>query len=99
MLIRGSLHERFGLYSLRYPLLADGFFIKRACRDPQVRTVAGAFLAGEFGIGGSTNRARLQTHCEMWQIQLATGENPLVQFLLFQGRLLRLLPSMLRRSS
>ena len=89
MLFRASLHERFGPYSLRYPLLADGWLIKRACTDPRVRTVAGNFVAGEFGVRGSSNNARLQTYCEMWQIQLATGENPLVQYLLFQGRLLK----------
>lgn len=97
MLFRTALHERFGLYPLSYPLLADGYLIKRACTDSQVRTVAGEFVAGEFCLRGSTNRLRLQTFCEMWQIQLATGENPLLQFLLFQGRVLRLLPRMLRR--
>jgi glycosyltransferase involved in cell wall biosynthesis len=97
MLFRTSLHERFGLYSLRYPLIADGYFIKRACTDPQVRTVAGNFIAGEFGLRGSTNGALLQTYCELWQIQLATGENPLVQYLLFEARLLKLLPRLLRR--
>jgi len=99
MLFRASLHARFGLYSMRYPLLADGYFIKRACTDPEIRTVAGEFLAGEFGVRGSSNRARLQTYCEQWQIQLATGENPLLQYLLFQGRVLKLLPRMLRRQS
>jgi glycosyltransferase involved in cell wall biosynthesis len=97
MLFRSSLHERFGLYSLRYPLLADGYFIKRACTDPQVRTVSGNFVAGEFGVRGSSHNARLQTYCELWQIQLATGESPLLQYLLFQGRMLKLLPGMLRR--
>lgn len=89
MLFRASLHERFGPYSLRYPLLADGWLIKQACTDRSVRTVAGNFIAGEFGLRGSSNMARLQTYREMWQIQLATGENPLVQYLLFQGRLLK----------
>ena len=97
MLFRASLHERFGLYSLRYPLLADGYLIKRACMDTQVRTVAGNFVAGEFTLRGRSNTGRLQTFCEMWQIQLATGENPLLQYLLFQARVLKLLPRMLRK--
>jgi glycosyltransferase involved in cell wall biosynthesis len=97
MLFRASLHERFGLYRLRYPLLADGYFIKRACGDAHVHTVAGNFIAGEFGVRGSSNERELQTLCELWEIQLATGENPLVQYLLFQSRILRALPRMLRR--
>jgi glycosyltransferase involved in cell wall biosynthesis len=97
MLFRAKLHERFGFYSLRYPLLADGFFIKRACTDPQVKTVGADFVAGEFGLRGSSNRGLLQTLCEMWQIQLATGENRLVQYLLFQARLLRYLPRIMRK--
>ena len=96
MLFKASLHERFGLYSLRYPLLADGYLIKRACTDPQVKTVAGDFVAGEFGVRGSSNQMRLQTACEMWQIQLATGESPLLQFLVFQARVLKLLPRLLK---
>ena len=55
------------------------------------------FIAGEFGLRGSTNSAPLQTYCELFQIQLATGESPFLQFLLFQWRLLRLLPRLLRR--
>ncbi len=97
MLFRTSLHERFGLYSARYPLLADGYFIKRACLDPQVKVVAADFTAGEFGVQGSSSVRRLQTFCELWQIQLATGESPLVQYLLLQGRLLKSLPRLLRR--
>jgi glycosyltransferase involved in cell wall biosynthesis len=97
MLFRASLHERFGLYSARYPLLADGYFIKRACLDPQVKVVAGDFIAGEFGVQGSSSMRRLQTFCELWQIQIATGESPLVQYLLLQGRLLKSLPRLLRR--
>ncbi|HEY0339791.1 MAG TPA: hypothetical protein VGC34_03205, partial [Steroidobacteraceae bacterium] len=84
-------------YSARYPLLADGYFIKRACLDPQVKVVAADFTAGEFGVQGSSSVRRLQTFCELWQIQLATGESPLVQYLLLQGRLLKSLPRLLRR--
>ncbi len=95
MLVRTRLHERFGLYSMRYALLADGYFIKRACTDPAVRTVGADFLAGEFGLAGLSNRGLLRTYCELWEIQVATGENSLVQLLLLQARILKRLPRIL----
>ncbi len=92
MLFRARLHERYGNYSLRYPLLADGHFIKRVCTAADVKTVAADFIAGEFGMGGSSGRNLVAALCESWQIQLDSGERPLVQYLLFQLRLLRNLP-------
>jgi glycosyltransferase len=56
MLIRTKLHDRFGEYPLRYPILADGYMIKKMCTDPQVKTVQGDFLAGEFSTSGLANQ-------------------------------------------
>ena len=58
--------------------------------------VAAIFLAGEFSVDGLSNRAILRTYCELWEIQVATGESPLLQLMLFQARLLRRLPRILR---
>ena len=92
MLFRKSLHDTFGEYSLRYPMQADGHFIKRACMSKAVRVIAADFIAGEFGQDGFSNRDLARALCETWQIQRDTGENPLIQYLLFQLRLLKNLP-------
>lgn len=98
MLFRTRLHERFGEYPLRYPILADGYFIKRVCTAKDVKAVAADFVAGEFGMQGCSTRNITRILCESWQIQLDTGESPIVQYLLFQLRLLRNLPRILARS-
>jgi glycosyltransferase involved in cell wall biosynthesis len=97
MLLRVNLHTRFGEYSARYPLLADGHFIKQICTDPSVSVVRGDFVAGEFCLSGVSNRQFVRTLCETWQIQLDTGEPPLLQYLLFQARLLKNIFKVLQR--
>jgi glycosyltransferase involved in cell wall biosynthesis len=92
MLFRKDLHARFGAYSLNYPLLADGFFIKQVCGNPEVTVAEGNFVAGRFGLSGKSNQNFIRSLCEMWQVQVDTGENPLLQYVLFQLRLLRYLP-------
>ena len=87
-LIRSALHEKFGAYSFRYPVLADWHFIKRALSSPQTRIVSGEFIAGEFCVIGVSNRNFARTLCELWMVQRETGENLLVQYFLFQARLL-----------
>ena len=99
MLIRKSLHRRFGYYSPKYSLMADGYFIKRVCTSVDVKVVPAEFVSGEFGVQGMSNRQLARAMCESWQVQLDTGENPLIQYLLFQYRLIRYLPKLLRRTS
>jgi len=99
MLFRKALHDRFGYYSLRYSLLADGLFIKQVCTSDKVRVTAVPFVAGEFGTAGSSNRDVARALFETWQIQLDTGENPFIQYLLFQFRLFKRLPVILLRPS
>jgi glycosyltransferase involved in cell wall biosynthesis len=98
MLFRTRLHDRFGEYPLRYPILADGYFIKRVCTAKDVKAVGADFVAGEFGMQGCSARNLTRVLCESWQIQLDTGESPFVQYLVFQLRLLRYLPRILARS-
>jgi hypothetical protein len=97
MLIRTNLHDRFGKYPLSYPILADGYMVKTLCTDASVKTVSGDFLAGEFCDRGISNLNITRVLCETWQIQIDTGENRLIQYLLFQFRLLKYLHKILRR--
>lgn len=97
MLIRTSLHQRFGEYSMKYPLLADGYFIKRICTNSEVKTAGVTFLAGEFSKDGVSHRYLARALCESWQIQMDTGEQPVLQYLLFQLRLVKNLFKIVRR--
>jgi glycosyltransferase involved in cell wall biosynthesis len=98
MIFRKNLHDRFGYYSLKYPVLADGLFIKRACLADEVKVVAASFVAGDFGMEGASNHNLARVLCESWQIQIETGEDALIQFLLFQFRLFRYLPRIIGKS-
>lgn len=90
--MRANLHNRFGDYSWRYPLLADIHYVKRLCLSPEVKVVAGNFLSGEFAMGGFSNNNFVRILCEYWWVQRDTGENPLLQYLLFQIRAFRYFP-------
>jgi len=89
-LIKTALHEQFGPYSLRYPIYADSLFVKRVCIACNTKVVDGGFLAGEFCTkGGISTSNVVRSLCELWMVQRETGEKPLLQYVLFQLRLLR----------
>jgi glycosyltransferase involved in cell wall biosynthesis len=88
MLIRTDLHQRFGFYSARFPLLADVFFLKTLLRSGTVRFAAADFVAGTFAEGGLTTANQLQILAENWQIQMLTEPHPLLQTLLFFGKVM-----------
>jgi glycosyltransferase involved in cell wall biosynthesis len=87
-LIRTDLHQRFGFYSARFPLLADVFFLKTLLRSGQVRFADVDFVAGTFAEGGLTTVNQLQILAENWQIQMLTEPNPFLQTLLFVGKVI-----------
>jgi len=93
--MRTNLHSKFGDYSWRYPLLADSYYVKRLCLSPEVKVVAGNFLSGEFAMDGFSNNNSVRILCEYWWVQRDTGENPLLQYLLFQLRAFRYLPRLI----
>jgi glycosyltransferase involved in cell wall biosynthesis len=88
MLIRTDLHQRFGFYSRRFPLLADVFFLKTLLRSGSVSFAAADFVAGTFAEGGLTTVNPLQILAENWQIQMLTEPWPLLQTLLFFGKVM-----------
>ena len=87
-LIRTDLHQRFGFYSARFPLLADVFFLKTLLRSGQVRFADVDFVAGTFAEGGLTTVNQLQILAENWQIQMLTEPTPFLQTLLFAGKVI-----------
>jgi glycosyltransferase involved in cell wall biosynthesis len=87
-LIRRSLHERFGQYSPRFPLLADVFFLKTLLLSRAVRFAEADFIAGTFAEGGATTTHQLRLLAENWEIQMLTERHPWIQTMLFFGKVL-----------
>jgi glycosyltransferase involved in cell wall biosynthesis len=96
-LIRTNLHARFGLYSLKFPISSDTLFVKRMSIAQDVKVVAGGFVSGEFALEGFSNNNIVRSICELWMVQRETGENPLLQYLLFQLRLFWNFPKIISR--
>ncbi len=86
MLFRKTLHERYGMYSSRFPLLADGYFLKRLLKSDAV-IVDVNFVAGTFANDGISSVSKLQTLVETWQIQMLTERHRFIQTLMFIGKL------------
>lgn len=86
MMIRRSLHQRFGWYSQRFRLLADVYFLKTLLRSGTVSFVDADFIAGTFAEGGATSTDQLQLLAENWQIQMLTEPHPGLQTLLLFGK-------------
>jgi len=83
MMIKKDLHDEFGLYSNRFPMLADGFFLKKLLKSKRISFLSLDFCAGVFGLDGISNQGNLQSLAETWQIQMITEKSKLVQTLLF----------------
>jgi glycosyltransferase involved in cell wall biosynthesis len=95
MLFRKALHEKFGMYSSRFPLLADGYFLKRILGSDAV-IVDVNFIAGTFAHTGISSVSKLQTLVETWQIQMLTERYRFVQTLMFIGKIMIRYPAVAR---
>jgi glycosyltransferase involved in cell wall biosynthesis len=95
MLFRRSLHETFGPYSQRFPMLADGFFLKKLLNSRAAFADA-AFVAGTFGAAGISSTSKLQTLAETWQIQMLTEPHRILQVCLLVGKIVVKYPGLRR---
>ena len=93
MLFRKDLHARYGLYSRRFPLLADSYFLKLLLQSGSVRFLDADFVAGEFAEGGLSTVNKIQILSETWQIQMLTERSPLFQTLLLMAKIVGRYPS------
>ena len=99
MLFKTSLHSRFGLYSRRFPLLADSYFLKVLLESGAVNFVNAPFIAGSFTEGGLSSVNKLQILAETWQIQMLTERSKMLQILLFFGKVVLRYPAIIRELS
>jgi glycosyltransferase involved in cell wall biosynthesis len=90
-LIRRQLHAVCGYYSNRYVNGADMFFVLSAASKAQAKIGAADFVAGTFGADGVSTVDHLCSISDAFRIQIAFGENRVVQLLLYGFRLIRAL--------
>jgi len=86
---RTSLHHRFGFYSTKYAVLADGHFMLKLV-DSGIRFKNVQWCVGEFVEGGATSIDDVRLIAETWLIQIHLGHSLWVQTLLFLARVARL---------
>jgi glycosyltransferase involved in cell wall biosynthesis len=88
-LIRKSLHLDFGVYSPRFPIAADQYFLKRVCMSPTVRLATADFIAGRYSMEGMSGSDIPGTMSEFFRVQLETERYPSLQVVLYLLRLVR----------
>jgi glycosyltransferase involved in cell wall biosynthesis len=96
MLFRRNLHATYGMYSARFRLLADGYFLKLLLKAKPVRFEDCDFVAGKFAHYGVSSSSKLQTLVETWQIQMMTERFRLIQTLIFFAKVVVRYPSVIR---
>lgn len=87
--IRKSLHDKYGYYSDKFPIYADGFFLLQLVKGG-AKIFNANFVSGEFAAHGFSNQNRLRSFAEQLDAQLITGGGLLVQLLLFNVRVMKL---------
>jgi glycosyltransferase involved in cell wall biosynthesis len=87
-IFRKSLHDRFGLYSRKFPIAADQLFIKVVCQNGAKVKVAN-FMAGKFNATGVSSTDVIGSMTESFRVQLLTEKNKPLQWALFIWHLIK----------
>jgi len=87
-LINKQLHDRYGMYSPKFPIAADQLFLLRAV-DGGANIAKANFEAGEFATDGMSGNDVLGTLAEGVRVQILTGRNRLFQLLIFFFRVIK----------
>lgn len=87
-LIRRSLHDEYGLYSKRFPIAADQYFLNKIIKEKKEIKKA-SFLAGEFNEGGVSSTDVAGHLCETFRVNYETGNYKFIQLILFLLRLVK----------
>jgi glycosyltransferase involved in cell wall biosynthesis len=86
-LFRRSLHEEFGLYSPRFPIAADTFFLLCLIKGGKKFTRLNEPV-GQFGTSGLSSQDTLGALCESWRANVAVRGHFWLQLPLFLLRLM-----------
>jgi len=88
LLIRTDLHNKFGLYSSKFPIAADQLFVLSSLN-------AGAFIiradfkAGTFGSAGTSGSDHFGMITELFRVQIKIGRNLTLQVFLLIARIVK----------
>lgn len=85
LLIKRSLHEKHGMYSRRFPITADQFFIKTALKKGASITRC-SFVSGEFTKQGNSAQDDWGVITELFRVQVETERWIFLQFVLLMLR-------------
>lgn len=88
VLIKKDLHNRYGLYSRKYPISADQLFIQK-CAFGGVYIKRIDQVTGIFGIEGVSSVDHVGAITEFFRIQIVLGYNKWIQYLLYLLRLFK----------
>ena len=85
---RTKLHEKLGYYSRKFPIAAEQLFILTIAKSgAKIKIVEK--IVGKFSDDGVSSIDILGTICEFYRVQIAVGENKLLQTILFILRLIK----------
>jgi len=88
-IIRKELHKKYGLYSKNYPIVADQLFIKKCILgNVCVRRVNRLF--GTYSLNGFSASNKLGYQLDYFKMQIESGENFSLQFIIFIARIIKL---------
>ena len=88
LLIKRSLHRRYGMYSRKLPIAADQLFVKSALAGGASISRT-SFIAGRFGTTGTSETDTIGVLTEVFRVQIATEKYKSIQYLIFLIRILR----------
>lgn len=81
LMIKRKLHDKFGLYSRKFPIAADQLFIKTVLNQ-QASIIRCKFIAGEFGIKGASGGDNWGMITELFRVQVETERWVLLQVII-----------------
>lgn len=88
LLIKKSLHQRFGYYSNRFPIVADQYFILKSIHVGAILKKAN-FIPGEWSQDGTSGSDLLGAMTEYFRIQVKISGSVKLQTFLFILRLIK----------
>jgi glycosyltransferase involved in cell wall biosynthesis len=88
LLIKKSLHNRYGLYSNKYPICADQKFVLSAIKRG-VNVNRRDFISGVYGTTGFSSEDMLGSLTEGFRVKVDLGYNLFSQYLLLTCRLIK----------
>jgi glycosyltransferase involved in cell wall biosynthesis len=81
ILIKHSLHEKFGMYSRKFPITADQLFVKTILKN-KGSIARCKFISGEFSLQGSSGGDDWGVITELFRVQVKTERWMLLQLIL-----------------